>query len=152
MEIETGKQISVLASGVDKATDYEQVRYKFTDLPAGTFAVKFENGSTSISTYLASPANRGESDTLDSDGIAEYSEDKTTLNKTVILGISMPIAEKMSVVLYESKYHDSGFYERGPELPDTGGMGTTIFYILGSGLVLVAVVLFVLKKRMRAED
>ena len=36
----------------------------------------------------------------------------------------------------------------GAELPSTGGMGTTIFYILGSILVVAAVVLLVTKKRM----
>lgn len=36
----------------------------------------------------------------------------------------------------------------GSTLPETGGIGTTIFYILGSVLVLAAVVLLVTKKRM----
>ena len=36
----------------------------------------------------------------------------------------------------------------GAELPSTGGMGTTIFYVVGSVLVLAAVVLLVTKKRM----
>lgn len=36
----------------------------------------------------------------------------------------------------------------GALLPSTGGMGTTIFYVLGSVLVLAAVVLLVTKKRM----
>ena len=36
----------------------------------------------------------------------------------------------------------------GTELPSTGGMGTTIFYIIGSVLVIGAVVLLVTKKRM----
>lgn len=36
----------------------------------------------------------------------------------------------------------------GVELPETGGIGTTIFYALGGIMVLVAVVLLVTKKRM----
>ena len=36
----------------------------------------------------------------------------------------------------------------GTVLPETGGIGTTIFYILGGLLVLTAVVLLVTKKRM----
>ena len=39
----------------------------------------------------------------------------------------------------------------GTLLPSTGGMGTTIFYVLGSILVLAAVVLLVTKKRMRMK-
>ena len=40
----------------------------------------------------------------------------------------------------------------GSTLPETGGMGTTIFYVLGGVLVLAAVVLLVTKKRMRSEN
>ena len=38
----------------------------------------------------------------------------------------------------------------GTELPSTGGMGTTIFYVLGSILVIGAAVLLITKKRMSA--
>lgn len=39
----------------------------------------------------------------------------------------------------------------GSELPDTGGVGTTMFYILGGVLVLAAVVLLIARKRMSVE-
>lgn len=39
----------------------------------------------------------------------------------------------------------------GTQLPSTGGMGTTIFYVLGSVLVIGAVVLLVTKKRMSTK-
>ena len=39
----------------------------------------------------------------------------------------------------------------GSTLPETGGIGTTIFYVIGSILVLGAVVLLVTKKRMGAS-
>lgn len=38
--------------------------------------------------------------------------------------------------------------QSGTELPSTGGMGTTIFYVIGSLLVVAAVVLLVTKKRV----
>ena len=38
----------------------------------------------------------------------------------------------------------------GTELPETGGIGTTIFYVLGSILVIGAAVLLITKKRMSA--
>ena len=40
----------------------------------------------------------------------------------------------------------------GSELPRTGGIGTTIFYVLGGVLVLAAVVLLVTKKRMSGAE
>jgi hypothetical protein len=41
--------------------------------------------------------------------------------------------------------------EKGATLPGTGGMGTTIFYIFGAGLVLLAVIYFVSQNKMRTE-
>ena len=42
--------------------------------------------------------------------------------------------------------------DTGALLPSTGGMGTTIFYVLGSILVVGAVVLLVTKKRMSSAE
>ena len=39
----------------------------------------------------------------------------------------------------------------GTELPSTGGMGTTLFYILGAALVLGAGIALVTRKRMSEE-
>ena len=41
--------------------------------------------------------------------------------------------------------------QSGAQLPSTGGIGTTIFYVLGSVLVIGAVVLLVTKKRMSTK-
>lgn len=40
----------------------------------------------------------------------------------------------------------------GTELPSTGGMGTTLFYIIGGVMMLAAVVLLVTKKRMGSAE
>ena len=42
--------------------------------------------------------------------------------------------------------------QSGTELPSTGGMGTTVFYILGSVLVLGAAVVLVTRKRMKEHN
>ena len=42
--------------------------------------------------------------------------------------------------------------QSGAQLPSTGGIGTTIFYVLGSVLVIGAAVLLVTKKRMSTKD
>lgn len=41
--------------------------------------------------------------------------------------------------------------ETGPQLPSTGGTGTTVFYILGGGIAVAALVLLIVKKRMDRE-
>ena len=42
--------------------------------------------------------------------------------------------------------------QSGSTLPETGGMGTTIFYVLGGILAVTAVVLLVTKKRMNSAE
>ncbi len=129
--IETGQQVSVRAAGSTDITWYDtdvkpedekepenmseiQGRYRFTDLPAGTFAVRFTDGTgCSISELHATEPDCIQDDTRDSDGIPFMKEDGATLDRTVIFAIEMPSAEEMKVAVYESKFHDSGFY------PDT---------------------------------
>ena len=41
--------------------------------------------------------------------------------------------------------------QKGATLPETGGIGTTIFYVLGTILVLGAGILLITKKRMSAD-
>ena len=41
---------------------------------------------------------------------------------------------------------------QGTELPSTGGMGTTLFYLIGGALVVVAGVLLATKRRMAKEE
>ena len=108
--IETGKQISVQAQNSTAAADYEAGRYRFTDLPAGTYAVKFTGGTKAIKDYMASPANNILDDSLDSDGIAVYT-DNADLECTMIRGIVLKEAKELTSGTGESKYHDSGFYD-----------------------------------------
>ncbi len=48
--------------------------------------------------------------------------------------------------------HITVINQTGSELPSTGGIGTTIFYIIGGLLVLAAVVLLVTRKRMHTAN
>ena len=41
---------------------------------------------------------------------------------------------------------------RGATLPETGGMGTTLFYVIGGLLVVGAGILLVVRFRMRASN
>lgn len=60
-------------------------------------------------------------------------------------------ANNMSATLNGTQWRDGGVHvinNAGTVLPSTGGMGTTVFYVVGGGLMAVAVVLLVTKKRM----
>lgn len=149
VSVETGKTVDLLT---ENETTYEQGRYKFTHLPAGTFAVRFESGQKDISRLLASPENRGgQDDTIDSDGVPTYTDDHSKLEYTWIDGIEMTPAQELTYGSEESKYHDSGFYVRGAELPETGGTGTTLYTAGGLLLITAAFVLLHSDSKRRRE-
>lgn len=118
---ETGKQFD-LSSGTESS--YAEGRYKFINLPEGTFGVVFEDGSFSFYQYTASPENQGDDDTIDSDGIPEYKKEDGTerLEQATISEIIMPSKEEMTSPFYISKHHDLGIYPT-EEVPDTGIAG-----------------------------
>lgn len=149
--IETGQSISVLSSSAADATTYEEGRYRFTELPFGTFAVKFSDGSHSIRPYIASPTHRGGvDDSRDSDGEPTYVDiNKSAIDHTCITGIVLLHAEEMSVSHYEADFYDSGFYQRGYELPATGGSGKTPYTV--GGLLLTTAALLLLYRKYTSK-
>ena len=73
----------------------------------------------------------------------DVSTDGASMTHTLKQGTTdVEKVEKVDEVKIENK--------SGTELPSTGGIGTTIFYVLGSILVLGAAVLLITKKRMSA--
>ena len=70
------------------------------------------------------------------------SVESAQMTHTLKQGTTDVEVEKVDEVKIENK--------SGTELPSTGGIGTTIFYVLGSILVIGAVVLLITKKRMSA--
>lgn len=68
------------------------------------------------------------------------------------------LAERVQVEFKDGETPASGDFadptvvnKAGAELPSTGGMGTTVIYIAGAALVIVAGVTLVVRRRMRAE-
>ena len=80
----------------------------------------------------------------------------TLVEKTVPAGYNK--AADSSFTIAEHNYTADNLEQRttvinnaGTQLPSTGGMGTTLFYIVGGVLVAAAVVLLVTKKRMASN-
>lgn len=89
--------------------------------------------------------------TVTFDGLANGTY--TLIEKTVPAGYNQ--AQNVEVTIQDADKTGAAqikvLNQSGTELPSTGGIGTTIFYVLGSVLVLGAAVLLVTKKRMGAE-
>lgn len=74
--------------------------------------------------------------------------DVTSDNPTLI---SLSGGDKLTGVISTGVVSANIENQSGAQLPSTGGIGTTIFYVLGSVLVIGAAVLLVTKKRMSTK-
>jgi LPXTG-motif cell wall-anchored protein len=77
---------------------------------------------------------------LDENGNVVEEKSATTVTVTYETGDTVPVYEYKLVV-----------NKQGTELPSTGGIGTTIFYVIGAILVLGAGILLVTRRRMNAN-
>ena len=81
---------------------------------------------------------------------------KLTAPITVVIDRGTLPTVASQTISYTVKYGDTTAADHvvrvenkaGVELPSTGGMGTTLFYVIGGGLMVAAIVLLVTKKRM----
>lgn len=68
---------------------------------------------------------------------------------TAMLGTSQLDVKKLPNIGDQERYQITAYNSPGVELPKTGGIGTTIFYVLGSILVIVGAIYFISRRRMR---
>ncbi len=120
--------IKGLAAGTYKLTETEAPRgYNLLEnvitVEASIESVK--NYTTTITTY--------------------YDKDGNVVSQEVAGGSSKTTTAAVNVVPV------TVVNKAGTELPSTGGIGTTLFYVLGGLLVVGAVILFVTRKRMKSE-
>ena len=126
-QITTPENGVIVVKGV-KSGDYEITEFKapagYNKLtaPVTVEAVKTGETSTHTTVYLDKDGNK----VNESAKVFEVKVDIDTIAATAVVVVN----------------------KAGTELPSTGGMGTTVFYVLGAVLVLGAVVLLVTKKRM----
>jgi len=146
--------------GASSGTKMEGV--KFTLKEAG---VEFKVSKTDEGYYI--PDASGSSEVITNvDGyiyIRGLDDDKTyTLTETETLPGYNMLDEDVTLVLVEdtsgayASYNADSYQDvinnQGSVLPSTGGIGTTIFYIVGGLLAVGAGVVLVTKKRMGKED
>ena len=110
--VATGKMVDLSTGTV---TDYSSGRYKFSNLPAGTFGVLFSDGTVALGEYTASPKDQGTDDTLDSDAEPVLQDD--VLKQAFIPNIVMPPREQITTMVYASRYHDLGLYASQINIP-----------------------------------
>ncbi|SNU06004.1 LPXTG-motif cell wall anchor domain-containing protein/fimbrial isopeptide formation D2 domain-containing protein [Streptococcus equinus] len=118
----------------------EATTFEFKGLDAGNY--KLEESTTPDGYNTIKPIEF----TIDADYDKEAADPQLTkLSGDVTSGVAKFDANKADGSLKADIVN-----RKGSLLPSTGGMGTTILYVIGSILVLVAAVLLITKKRMDA--
>lgn len=150
------------AEGMDQ-TKYESTTTKYTKLVV-TNTIEKEENVTYTGTVGADGVLRFEGLSAGTYKITEikapsgYNLLKDPI--TVTIGFTAPTAPSTDctwtytgtdVVNGTNTNHVTVTNQTGSELPSTGGTGTTLFYLIGGILVLIAGVLLVTKKRMSME-
>lgn len=130
-----------------KGTDEDpKTRFEFSHLDAGQYKL--------VETTV--PAGYNKAADLEFKVVASYDTDSvdpafkklevTDLNGNNLLGDTFTISQEKDKAITTTITNLSG-----TELPSTGGMGTTILYVIGAILVIGAGILLVTKKRMNAN-
>ena len=129
---------------VAKAGETGTVNEITTDA-TGTFTIEGLDADTYYLTETAAPAGYNKlvapiKVTIDSNGNVKYAT-KTTAGGNYSEDVTADPSLGIKVL-----------NQSGSLLPSTGGMGTTIFYVLGGILAVTAIVLLVTKKRMNSAE
>ena len=127
----------------------DQTTFSFTRLDAGQYKL--------VETTVPAGYNKAEDVIFTIDATYDTDAANPVLNTIVVKDKNGTVISDETKDATFSVDVDNGGVETnvvnnsGTELPSTGGIGTTIFYVLGGMLVVCAVVLMVSKKRMSAE-
>ena len=110
--IPVGKSLDVLTC---ELTDMPGYQYDFTNMPEGTYAVRFNNADETIASryrVTEKDVNNDANDDIDSD--AAYADSKQSTSEwgivdgSYIAGIVLPATETITTSHYVTRYHDLG--------------------------------------------
>lgn len=125
----TNEDGQIIIKGVD-AGDYVVTETKAPD------GYNLLTGTKTVSASLESVSSYSETTTVYFDADGNIVDTKVEKGDSETYNFGVKVVDLVVV------------NEKGAELPSTGGIGTTIFYVLGSMMVLAAGVIIITKKRM----
>lgn len=141
-DLENGQIAYYEILGNDKTT------FEFKGIDAGTYVLR----ETTV------PAGYNKAEDMTFKVVAEYDTDKTLKILKVVKEDGTEISSTddgsdaaFTVNLTNGSMSTNVVNQKGVTLPSTGGIGTTIFYIIGGILVIGAGILLVVKRRMNAR-
>ncbi len=153
----TANMAGVKFTLADDAGTAVNVTYDSTN---GYYVVNPESTSNEVETRAETKTEDGKEVTyytikirgLEKDKVYQLTETETKdgynlLNGTVPLTKTKDEGDAFANAVIKDTF-DKVENNKGTQLPSTGGIGTTIFYVVGGVLVLAAIILLVTKKRM----
>lgn len=135
----------------DESGAWEAVGEEITNVTTFSFSGLDEGKYKLVETTIPQGYNKADDVvfTIESETVADTDGDgKDELKNLKVLDEEGNAVTSFTVTVSAGKVETDVVNNAGVELPSTGGIGTTIFYVLGGILVLAAVVLLVTKKRM----
>ena len=145
----------MVSGALVNATKNESGEYVIVDKAATKFEWKgLDDGEYQL-TEVITPARYNTIDPITFTVTADHDVVWTTKNQDEVL-TSLSGKKATGEIIFtanadKSELTTNVVNNKGSELPSTGGMGTTIFYVVGSILVLGAAILLITKKRMSAR-
>lgn len=139
-----GKWVDVTTLGTDahptkSAVDADTAKFEFSGLDDGDYKL----------TETQTPEGYNTIDPIEFTITAEH--EVQSANPTLKTLTGTDGAEfTMTAVVADGSLTSDVVNESGSTLPSTGGMGTTIFYVIGGILVLAAAIILISKKRVQA--
>ncbi|MCI6569478.1 MAG: isopeptide-forming domain-containing fimbrial protein [Dysosmobacter sp.] len=147
-------KLEKLIKGVEGAEDTWTLVKEFT-VDEGNPAFAFEFTGLDDGTYklteTVTPAGYNTIDPITFTITAAHSAEAADPTLTSLVGSATAGEITFTANTTEGSLSANVVNKSGATLPETGGMGTTVFYVVGSVLVLGAGVLLVTKKRMSNE-
>ena len=147
-------KLEKLIKGVEGAEDTWTLVKEFTvdeGNPASAFEFTGLDDGTYKLTETVTPAGYNTIDPITFTITAAHSAEAADPTLTSLVGSATAGEITFTANTTEGSLSANVVNKSGATLPETGGMGTTVFYVVGSVLVLGAGVLLVTKKRMSNE-
>ena len=138
---------NVKAAKLDNAKNYIVVGNKTTDAAGDTFDFKGVDDGNYVLVETTIPAGYNAWESVAFTISANHQIESADPQLISLTGGALVTGEFKDTGIITTKIVNKS----GVELPSTGGIGTTIFYIVGGLLTVGAVVLLVTKKRMGAD-
>ena len=147
-------KLEKLIKGVDGGEDTWVLVKEFTvdeENPASTFEFTGLDDGTYKLTETVTPAGYNTIDPITFTITATHTNENATDVLTTLNGEKVVGEITLTSNVTDGSLSADVVNKAGATLPSTGGMGTTLLYVIGSVLVVGAAVLLIVKKRMGAE-